>query len=95
MNDIPMHTWVVVALAIAQGVLTVIALLIGWLMRGLFARMEKMEAADAKLADEVTALRVALPTLYVPKTEHKDQLDHIFAALRRIEDLMQRKVDKP
>jgi hypothetical protein len=84
-----------IVLAAAQGVLSIVAVLIGWLMRGLFARMEKMEAADAKLADEVTALRVALPTLYVTKAEHKDQLDNIFAALRRIEDLMQRKVDKP
>ena len=83
-----------VILGIAQGALALIALLLGWLLRGLFSRMEKMESADDKLADEVTKLRVDLPTLYVTKAEHKDQLDNIFAALRRIEDLMQRKADK-
>ena len=39
-------------------------------------------------------LRVEMPTTYVRQAQHKDSLDNIFNALRRIEDRIDNKVDK-
>lgn len=74
--------------------LTVIAFLGGWLIKTLFSRLEKLEATDERLATSINALAIALPTHYVSKEEHKGSLDAIHAVLRRIEDKMDRKVDK-
>lgn len=74
--------------------LTIIAFLGGWLIKTLFSRLEKLEKADENLTAAVNDLRVALPTSYVSKEEHKGSLDGIHAVLRRIEDKMDRKVDK-
>lgn len=75
--------------------LLVISAMGGWLFRILFDRMKGMEDADQKLADQVAALREALPTNYVRRDDFKQLGDNIFSALRRIEDKIDLKVDKP
>lgn len=83
-----------IVLAIAQGLLTVIAVLIGWLVKGLFTSINELKKADAALAEEVTRLRVSLPERYVSKVDNEKALDAIFQMLRRIEDKLDMKADK-
>jgi hypothetical protein len=86
-------TVITVAIAVAQGVLTLLAVLIGWLVKGLFASINELKRADAKVADELTALRISLAERYVSKADHKEALDAIFSMLRRIEDKLDEKAD--
>lgn len=84
--------WVQLALQI-----TVIVLgpLVGWLLKTVFDRLHRLEEADERLSEKVTQLAVSLPTYYVTKDETAKQLDAIFNALRRIEDQLHNKADKP
>jgi hypothetical protein len=89
-------TVITIAIAVVQGALALFGTLIGWLVKGLFARMKSLEeAADAKVEAALTELRVSLAERYVSKADHKEALDAIFAMLRRIEDKLDDKADKP
>lgn len=78
-----------------QLLLMAVATLIGWAVKGLFDRIKSLEGADNALAAQVSALRELLPTNYVRREDQKVQGDAIFDALRRIEDKLDKKVDKP
>lgn len=88
-------TLITIAIAVVQGVLTLLAALIGWLVKGLFASINELKKADAKVEEALTALRISLAERYVSKADHKEALDAIFAMLRRIEDKLDDKADKP
>lgn len=75
--------------------IALIAFLGGWLLKTLFERIRQLESADRDMAREVAALRVDLPSFYVRKDEFRQLGDSIFETLRRIEDKLDRKVDKP
>lgn len=79
---------------VLQVVLSLAAFFGGWLLKELFSRIEKLEAADRELAKSVNDLRVELPTNYTPKPEFTQLGDSIFQALRRIEDKLDGKADK-
>lgn len=81
-------------LAGVQLLLTLLGTLIGWLVKGLFDRMKTLESADRELAAQISGLREALPSNYVRRDDFKALGDNIFEALRRIEDKLDRKVDK-
>lgn len=69
--------------------------LIGWLLKALFDRLSKLEGRGEEIAKEVHAMRVEMPTSYVRKEDHEKALDSIFQALRRIEEKLDHKADKP
>lgn len=75
--------------------ISVIAFLGGWLLKTLFERITALEDVDRSIASELAELRVELPSHYVRKDEFRQLGDSIFEALRRIEDKLDRKVDKP
>ena len=79
------------AFQIAMGIT---AFLFGWFLRMLFQRIDRLEAADEKLANAINELRVDLPERYVAKTDFRKMGDDIFEALRRIEDKLDKKADK-
>lgn len=83
-----------VVLAVVQGLLTLVGVLLGWLIKGLFSSIAELKHADGNLAQSVTELRIALPERYVSKQDFVQMGDNIFEALRRIEDKLDRKVDK-
>lgn len=83
-----------VVLAVVQGLLTLVGVLLGWLIKGLFNSIAELKHADGNLAQSVTELRIALPERYVSKSDFVQMGDNIFEALRRIEDKLDRKVDK-
>lgn len=82
-------------LGLIQLGLALFGTLIGWMVKGLFDRMKGLEAADRELAAQMTELRVSLAERYVSKADHKEALDAIFSMLRRIEDKLDEKADKP
>lgn len=69
--------------------------LFGWLLKALFDRMRDMEEADRSIAKEVGSLKDSLPERYVRRDDFKQALDNIFQAVRRIEDKLDEKADKP
>ncbi len=74
--------------------MAIIAALGGWFIRTLFDKIEALEATDSNLTEQVTLLRVELPSSYVNKDDFKDMLNNIFEMLRRIEDKLGAKVDR-
>ena len=78
-----------------QSALLLIQFLFGWLVKALFDRIKSLENRDANLTEKISELAVAMPTQYVAKNEFQKMGDDIFAALRRIEDKIDTKADKP
>lgn len=68
---------------------------ISLLVRALFARMTAMEQADNRMAEQIAKLREELPERFVRRDDYRESLDAIFNTLRRIEDKVDRKADKP
>ena len=73
----------------------IVATLGGWVAKMLFDRLDKLEKADTKQMDAINALREELPKRYAPKDDVERMGDRIFDTLRRIEDKIDRKADKP
>lgn len=69
--------------------------IMGWFMRVLFGHIERLEKTDFSLMENVTEIKVALPTHYVSKSDFQTMGDNIFQTLRRIEDKLDGKADKP
>lgn len=65
-----------------------------WFVKVIFDRMERLEQALRDEAKELANLRVAMATDYTSKDDFKTMADAIFGALRRIEEKLDRKVDK-
>ena len=86
--------YLTLVLAITSLMSTIIAGLVGWLVRSLFHAIEELKKQDAQMSKELTDLRVTLPERYVTKGDFKDSLDAIFRTLRSIETKLDRKVDK-
>lgn len=82
-------------MGLIQVALVALGALISWLVKGLFDRMKALEAAGQGVALQMTELRVSLAERYVSKADHKEALDAIFTMLRRIEDKLDGKADKP
>lgn len=58
-------------------------------------RLEACEQTGAQLHLALSLIRETLPTHYVRRDDFKALGDNIFSALRRIEDKLDNKVDKP
>jgi hypothetical protein len=68
--------------------------IVGWLVRLCFDRIRALEQSQKDHIAELTELRINIATNYVSKTDFKSMGDAIFSALRRIEDKLDKKVDK-
>jgi hypothetical protein len=77
-----------------QIAMSIAAFLFGWFVRVLFQRIDRLEVADEKLTAAINEMRVDLPQHYVAKSDFRQMGDNIFEALRRIEDKLDKKVDK-
>lgn len=78
-----------------QATLLLVQFLFGWMVKSLFDRIKTLEERDSDLADKIGQLSVNLPTNYVQKIEFQKMGDDIFNVLRRIEDKLDGKQDKP
>lgn len=83
---------------ISGGANVVLAVITALLKRALDANEKRLEACEYSASQMQLALslvRETLPTHYVRRDDFKDLGDNIFSALRRIEDKLDNKVDKP
>lgn len=63
-------------------------------MKTLFDRISSLEQADNRMTKALNDLRVELPTRYVDKEDFIRVSDKMLSTLERIEDKLDKKVDK-
>lgn len=66
----------------------------GWVLKSVTNSLRELQNADKDLADRVNDLQVSVVGGYVNRTEFSKSMDALFETLRRIEDKLDRKVDK-
>lgn len=66
----------------------------GWWMRVMWQSLKELQEADAKLADKVSSVEVLVAGQYVKREELSRDISAIFSKLDRIEDKLDKKVDK-
>jgi hypothetical protein len=83
------------AFNIAAGVISIFGGLAGWHLKGINDRLKEIEKKNASQDEALAAVRELLPTIYVRRDDFSKVIDALFDALRRIEDKLDTKVDKP
>lgn len=76
-------------LAVAFG-----AFLGGWILNTMWQAIRDIQTADKSLTDKVAAIEVLVAGTYVTRPEHGACMARIEGSLQRIEDKIDRKVDK-
>lgn len=67
----------------------------GWVLKSVTSSLRELQSADKELTEKVNGLEVLVVGDYVHRAEFSKALDALFETLRRIEDKLDRKVDKP
>lgn len=83
---------------VSGGANLVLGIVAALLKRALDANEKRLEACEVNATSlqlAISLIRETLPTHYVRRDDFKDLGDNIFSALRRIEDKLDNKVDKP
>lgn len=68
--------------------------LIGFLLNAVWQAVKDLQAADKELAGKVAEIEVLVAGAYVRKDEFTQSVNALFAKLDRIEDKLDKKVDK-
>lgn len=68
--------------------------LIGFLLNAVWQAVKDLQEADKGLADKVASIEVLVAGAYVKKDEFQDGVKALFLKLDKIEDKIDRKVDK-
>lgn len=66
----------------------------GWWMKAMWDALKDLKSADEKLAQQVSDLKVLVAGQYVSRESFDKLSSAIFAKLDRIEDKLDKKVDK-
>lgn len=75
-------------------VMAVASALAGWWMKAMWDALKDLKDADSRLATEVGNLKVLVAGQYVSRESFDKLSGAIFAKLDRIEDKLDKKVDK-
>lgn len=68
--------------------------LLGFLLNAVWQAVKDLQSADKDLAEKVGGIEVLVAGAYVKKDEHQQTMAALFAKLDRIEDKLDKKVDK-
>lgn len=68
--------------------------LIGFLLNAVWQAVKDLQTADKVLAEKVGSIEVLVAGAYVKKDEFADTVKALFAKLDKIEDKLDKKVDK-
>lgn len=68
--------------------------LIGFLLNAVWQAVKDLQAADKALAEKVGSIEVLVAGAYVKKDEFAHTIDALFKKLDKIEDKLDKKVDK-
>lgn len=74
--------------------LTLTATLGGWVLRSIHEAVKDLQENDKNLADKVQSIELLVAGNYVQKTDMQHALDALFNKLDRIENKLDKKVDK-
>lgn len=74
--------------------LALVGALGGWVLNSVRASVRDLQAADRDLADKVAKVEVLVAGDYVRKDEMASTMAEVKGMLRRIEDKLDRKVDR-
>ncbi len=66
----------------------------GWVLNTIWGAVKDMQKADKELAQKVSGVEILVAGSYVTRAEHGAAMSRIEAALQRIEDKLDGKVDK-
>lgn len=66
----------------------------GWTLKVLYDDLKDLKAADMKLTEKVASIEVLVAGEYVKKDEFATNIAALFAKLDRIEDKLDKKVDR-
>lgn len=80
--------------AIINWLLTGFGALIGFLLNAVWQAVKDLQTADKELAGKVVEIEVLVAGAYVRKDEFTQSVNALFAKLDRIEDKLDKKVDK-
>lgn len=65
-----------------------------WIMRIMWTAIRDLQAADRASAEKVASIEVLVSGSYITRQEYRDDARAMFAALQRIEEKLDSKVDK-
>ena len=68
--------------------------LIGFTLNSIWQATKDLQAADKLLAEKMSEIETLVAGKYLLRTEFNDSLRDVFVLLHRIEDKLDRKVDK-
>lgn len=68
--------------------------LIGFVLKAVWDSVKDLQSADKQLVDKVSSIEILVAGNYVRKDEFTSVANAIFAKLDRIEDKLDKKVDK-
>lgn len=80
--------------AIINWLLAGFGALIGFLLNAVWQAVKDLQTADKELAGKVAEIEVLVAGAYVRKDEFTQSVNALFAKLDRIEDKLDKKVDK-
>ena len=79
---------------IVNWVLGGVGTVLGFLLNTVWQAVKDLQAADKQLTEELAQVKVLVAGDYVKKEEFNQNINAVFSMLRRIEDKLDRKVDK-
>lgn len=80
--------------AIINWLLAGFGALIGFLLNAVWQAVKDLQSADKELASKVSEIEVLVAGAYVRKDDFTQSVNALFAKLDRIEDKLDKKVDK-
>lgn len=75
-------------------VLGIAAFLGGFLLHAIWEKQQKLEETDIKLAEKVSSIETLVAGNYVTREEFSKHIDALFRKLDKIDEKLDRKVDK-
>lgn len=76
-------------------VLSAFGALLGFLLRTVWQAVKDLQDADKELTEKVSSIETLVAGQYIRRDEHQITMTALFAKLDRIEDKIDKKVDKP
>ena len=74
---------------------TLVGALAGWILKAISDSIKGLQMKDDFIMNELHQVHVLVAGNYVKRDELKDSMDAVFNTLRRIEDCLNGKADKP
>jgi prepilin signal peptidase PulO-like enzyme (type II secretory pathway) len=72
----------------------IIFFIMGWVVKRMFNTLDNLVLEDTKMGDDITSIKIGLPTSYITKGDLESLTSVIFHKLDNIENKLDMKADK-